>query len=177
MRRLNQKGVTTIEILICFVIVVIITVSMYATVSSYNHKRIIEGYKEKLTTYKNTLTKDMQDDFVKIGVSGASYQRVANGANVTYTVDIRLKDSSKRQLIIEQTLGKSSYHTSGTPNTDDHFMIKYGLPSDLVEYDLPNLGSYKEADGSIIQDLSINNVLIQILDEKVLLIYIGFYHP
>ena len=41
MRRLNNKGVTTIEILICFIIVVIITVSMYAVVSSYNQKRII----------------------------------------------------------------------------------------------------------------------------------------
>ncbi len=62
MKRFNQKGVTTI--------VVIITVSMYAIVSSYNHKRIIQGYKEKITTYKNTLTKEIQEDFVKIGVSG-----------------------------------------------------------------------------------------------------------
>ena len=32
MKKLNQSGVTTVEILICFVIVVAITVSMYATV-------------------------------------------------------------------------------------------------------------------------------------------------
>ena len=176
MRRLNNKGVTTIEILICFIIVVIITVSMYAVVSSYNQKRIIEGYKEKLTSYKNILTKDMQDDFVMIGVTGAVYKRETSGAKVTYTVDIDLRDGTKRKLIVEQTLGKSSYHPAGTPNTSDAFMIKYGSPTDLIEYELPDLGSYKEGSYTI-QDLSINNVLIQVLDEKVLSIYIGFYHP
>ena len=177
MKKLNQSGVTTVEILICFVIVVAITVSMYATVSSYNQKRILEGYKEKITSYKNILTKDIQDDFIKIGLSGITHKREVDGIKVINTVDASLKDGTKRQLVIEQIIGKSSYHPTGTPNTNDYFMIKYGDPEDLIEYELPNLGSYKEDDGSVIQDLSINNVLIQILDEKVLSIYVGFYHP
>ena len=177
MKKLNQSGVTTVEILICFVIVVAITVSMYATVSSYNQKRILEGYKEKITSYKNILTKDIQDDFIKIGLSGITHKREVDGIKTINTVDASLKDGTKRQLVIEQIIGKSSYHPTGTPNTNDYFMIKYGDPEDLIEYELPNLGSYKEDDGSVIQDLSINNVLIQILDEKVLSIYVGFYHP
>ena len=39
MKKLNNKGITTVEVLICFVLVVIITVSIYATVSSFNEKK------------------------------------------------------------------------------------------------------------------------------------------
>ena len=53
MKRLNNKGITTIEVIISFVIVVIITASLYTTVSNYNQKRLIEGYKAKIYTYKN----------------------------------------------------------------------------------------------------------------------------
>ena len=42
MKKLNNKGITTIEVIICFILVVTITTSMFATVSSFNQKRIIE---------------------------------------------------------------------------------------------------------------------------------------
>ena len=42
-KKLNNKGITTIEVLLCFVIIVMISVSMYNTVSIYNDKRILEG--------------------------------------------------------------------------------------------------------------------------------------
>ena len=41
MKKLNKKGMTTIEILVCFVLVAIITVSMYTTISAYNNKQHI----------------------------------------------------------------------------------------------------------------------------------------
>ena len=190
---MNRKGITTIELLLCFVIVMIITVSMYATVSAYNDRRIIESYKEQITNYKNTLTKDIQDDFIKIGVSSATYERTVTNSQyktslpkvmAVYTVNLELRDGSKRKLIIEQTLTKSSYHpagykaSGGGQEVDDYFMIKYGDPDAMIEYKLPDLGSYtSEETGKTALDFSINNVLINIYDEKVLSIYIGFYHP
>ena len=56
MNKLNNKGITTIEILLSFVIIVIITMSMYGTVSAFNEKRMIEEYKTQIYTYKNLLT-------------------------------------------------------------------------------------------------------------------------
>ena len=191
--RLNRKGITTIEILICFVIVVIITISMYSVVSAYNEKRLLENYKEQITSYKNILTKEIQDDLIKVGLTAARYSREVVNATGTsipvknvYTVDMDLRDGTKRRLVVEQTLTKSSYHPSGYANgstsVNDEFMILYGAHNSdsdkLVEYALPDLGSYQvEETGAIAQDLSINNVLINIYDEKVLSIYIGFYHP
>ena len=54
MKRLNNKGITTIEVIICFILVVTISASMFTTISSFNQKRILEQYKEEIYTYKNS---------------------------------------------------------------------------------------------------------------------------
>lgn len=192
MIKLNNKGITTIEVLLCFVLIVIISVSMYNTISTYNERRILESDKQAIISYKNTLTKTIQDDFIKIGLTHATYERRANDEDksVTHIVTCSLKDGSNRQLIIEQRLGYSSYHIGGAKNQDDKFMIKYGVYSDdpsktdIIEYPLPDLGeteipadSSKGIESHVVKDLSINNVLISIKNDKILSIYIGFYHP
>lgn len=180
MPKLNNRGITTIEVIICFVLVVVITVTMYTTISTFNQKRLIESYKARIYTYKNLLTKDIQDDFIKRGLTHASYSRKTSGTGgckVTYTVDCELRDGTKRKLVIEQLLGKSTYHEGGAPNENDYFMIKYGKPDDLVEYPIPELGETKNENDRTIKDLSINNISIKISENNVLTIYIGFYHP
>ena len=178
MKRLNNKGITTIEVIISFVIVVIITASLYTTVSNYNQKRLIEGYKAKIYTYKNTVTKIIQDDFIKIGLTHASYSNQHLGSSIIHTVDCDLRDGTKRKLIVEQRFTESTYH-KGDPTVDDYFMIKYGNEEagDLMEYPLPDVGQSKSDSNTVVYDLSINNVLINIEDDNVLSIYIGFYHP
>lgn len=222
MKKLNNKGITTVEVLICFVLVVIITSSIYVTISSFNEKKTLEGYKEKIINYKNLLTKDIQDDFIKIGITHASYEKkyvyyyfdsMGNiqqteeetttigdnnveyaASKVVYIVYCTLRDGSLRQLEIEQLHAISSYHVGGSLDIDDYYMIRYGNPDDgLIDRDLPDVGHSgydgylgepcdvdapdKEASCRLIQDLSINNVLINITDDNVLSIYIGFYHP
>ena len=180
MKKLNNKGITTVEVIICFVIVVIITVSMYSTISSYNEKRKQERYKEEINNYKEVLTKEIQDDFIKIGLMSANYTKEIDTADKTstYTVDCNLKDGTQRKLVIIQRFTKSTYHPGGNPNVDDYFMIKYGPPTDMIDYSIPDLGSFKDKDtGKTVKDLSINNIIIKITNDRVLSIYIGFYHP
>lgn len=177
MKRLNNKGITTVEVLICFVLVVIITVSMYAIISNFNERKIIEGYKEELYDYKNILTKDIQDDFIKIGLSHVKYDREEDGDRIKHTLTCNLKDGTTKILYIEQLYAYSSYHTSGSTTEDDHFSIQYGTALDMINYPLPDLGSYKNEYGNKVLDLSINNVFISVDDNNVLSLYIGFYHP
>ena len=178
MKRLNNKGITTIEVIISFVIVVIITASLYTTVSNYNQKRLIENYKSKIYTYKNTLTKEIQDDFIKIGLTHATYKSEHNNSTIYHTVECDLRDGTKRKLIVTQRFTDSTYH-AGNATVDDYFMIEYGDEDagDLLEYPLPNLGQSLTEHGKVAYDLSINNVLINIEDDNILSIYIGFYHP
>ena len=56
MKKLNNKGITIIEVLVCFVLVVTISMSIFSTVSAYNDKRMLESYKSKVLNYKNILT-------------------------------------------------------------------------------------------------------------------------
>lgn len=181
MKKLNNKGITTIEVIICFVLIIIVTMSMYSTISYFNEKRLIESYKEKIYNYKDLLTKDIQDDFIKIGLTHADYQKNVDGNITKYTINCTMKDGTNRQLLIEQTLGKSSYHLAGL-DADDYFMIKYGKKNgnettyQYEEYPLPELGFSKQ-NNHIIQDLCINNIYVDINDDNILSIYIGFYHP
>ena len=194
MKKINNKGITTIEVLISFVLVTIMTISMYSTVTSFNDRRLREQYKSEIYTYKNLLTKKIQDDFIKIGLTHASYEKkvekIKNEKNInavksTYTVNCDLRDGTKRVLIIEQQFGYSTYHIGGVLGTSDYYMIKYGKPDDIVEYPIPDLGEFRVDDSgkdsdtgdNIIKDLSINNVLINIKNDQILSIYIGFYHP
>ena len=176
LKKLNNRGLTTIEVLVCFVLIVIMTISMYDVISSYNERRILEGYKLKVTNYKNLLTKEIQDDLILKELIGANSERQVDSSMVTYTVSMYFNDGSSKQLVVKQQLAQSSYHPAGSPSVNDEFMILYGEPNDLVEYQLPDLGSYEE-EGRTIQNLSINNVLIDIKNDNTLSIYIGFYHP
>lgn len=175
--KMNNKGITTIEVIVCFVLISIITISIYTTVYNFNEKKIIEGYKEEIYDYKNILTKDIQDDFIKIGLANAKYEKTTEGRKNIYTVTCVLKDGTTRKLVVEQLLAKSSYHIEGAEDSDDYFMIKYGKSDDLIEYPIPELGYSENESGHKVQDLSINTVSINIDSENVLSIYIGFYHP
>lgn len=118
MLKLNNKGITTIEILICFVLLAVISTSLYNTVSIYRNKQILEGEKEKIYTYKNLLTKEIQDDIIKRGLTVATKisdtkltMSFSNGPDTTLEV---LKDENK--IIydgIEYPLPNFGKNTSG----------------------------------------------------------------
>lgn len=183
MKRLNNKGITTIEVIICFILVVTISASMFTTISSFNQKRILEQYKEEIYTYKNLLTREMQNDFITIGITSAKYSKEisTDGATTKHTLNCVMRDGTRRKLIVIQQFAKSKYHSSGASNKSDYFTIKYGPPDDLIDYPIPKFG-YEVLDKGTsnqrtVQDFSINNVRIAITDNNVLDIYIGFYHP
>lgn len=183
MKRLNEKGMTTVEILVCFVLISIISVSMYTTISTYNNKENIESVKEKIYTYKNTLTKIIQDDLIKNGLTNATInsQNISSGSEhgMQYTINMSFKDGSSKKLIITRYLASSKmsaeekdYSNDSNNNNNDQFMISY----DGVEYPLPNVGSTKNIYNKTLYDLRLNNVYLD-NSKGVLSIYIGFYHP
>ena len=64
MKKLNNKGMTMIEVLVTFVIVVIIVVAMYASISNLRNRQTIASYKESIITYKDLLTREIQNDLI-----------------------------------------------------------------------------------------------------------------
>lgn len=187
LRRLNNKGMTAVEILVCFILVVVITVSMFTTVSSYKNKQQIESFKQQVYTYKNLLAKDINDDLIKIGLIDAKIvQNINTTYGVTYAVDMYLRDGSVKTLKVETKKAYDYLYDPTDPNVtaelpvskdqNDRFMISYGNRGSETKFPIPDLGESKNPNGKIIKDLRINTVSMDVLD-GVLTIYIGFYHP
>lgn len=184
---LNEKGMTAVEVLVCFILVVVITVSMYTTVSTYKNKQQIEAFKEQIYTYKNLLSKDINDDIIKKGLVNADITEfntaAADDSVNTYSVDMYLRDGSVKTLKI-RSVKAYDYLWEDTLNPDlpadkdqdDFFMIWYGDKGKEIMYPIPDLGESKNPNDKVIKDFRINNVDIRIQD-MVLIIYIGFYHP
>ena len=199
---LNNRGITTVEVLICFTLVTIISASLFDIVTAFNEKRIEETNRSKVITYSNTLTRVIQRDFIADGIDNAKITDEKNGSTRIITVDVVLKSKEERKLIVQQRFTKSSIHLDGDINQDDYFLISYGTPDKLIDYALPELGetlgrydnnfkTFTPCKGEdktncrILKDLEINNILVNIsnelssdnVDSQVLNIYIGFYHP
>lgn len=184
MKKLNNKGMTAVEILVCFILVVVITVSMFTTVSTYKNKQQIESFKQEIYTYKNLLAKDINDDLIKIGLVDAKITENINTAyGVSYAVDLYLKDGTVKCLKVESKkaydyLWDESLESQfpAAKDQNDSFMISYGNRGGETKFPIPDLGESKNPNGKIIKDLRINDVSMEIVD-GVLSIYIGFYHP
>lgn len=196
-KKLNNKGMTAVEILVCFVLVVIISVSMYTTISSYQNKQQIEAFKEKIFTYKNLLTKEINDDLIKDGLVSAkiiNYITDPDTGDASATVEMNMRNGDKKCL---KVTSKKAYDYFYDPNSkvvrggetltlgeilpededkDDEFMIAYGFCGNETEYPIPDLGSSLNPNYKKIYDLRINSVDVGIKN-TLLNIYVGFYHP
>lgn len=184
--KLNNKGMTAIEVLVCFVLAVIISVSMYTTVSTYQNKQQIESFKEKIYTYKNLLTKEINDDLIKKGLVSAKIEQFTKNAVTGDTealLEMNLRNGEKKCLkVISNKAYDYSWDSSmdsslpASQDKDDEFVIAYGNCDQETEYPIPDLGESLNPTGKRIYDLRINNVDISI-ENSLLNVYIGFYHP
>ena len=202
MLKLNNKGMTTVEILISFILVAIISTSLYTTFSNYTKKMDKETYKLEINTFKNLVTKQIQDDIIKNGLINAQIKEFhtfkpgtteldPTKPNDIFIVDMELKDHSVRRLAIRRQLAEFYTEEAGSTESsvlDDVFEVYYGTPlvdfysitssnynSGLEKMDFPDIGSGENDLGHIVKDLRITNVIIS-NESKVLSVFIGFQH-
>ena len=143
---MNNKGFTTVEVLVCFVIVSVVMMSLFSTISSFNEKKIQESYRARVYEFKNGITNMIQEDLIKRGLTYAKIEesKTTPGDDVgkTYTINMSFKDGTNKKLVVHQRFSKTAYRVQGT-NQDDDFYIDYGEEGDMIRYELPNLGENK----------------------------------
>ena len=191
MRKLNNKGISTAEILVCFVIIVLVSSSVYTIVSSYQNKQHIASIKEKIVTYKNLLTKEINDDIIKMGLQSVDIPDDSEMMRLVF------KNGETRILKVNRINASPNIwdeNYNGTPSCENEggckedaetFEICYGK-SDLtvvppikpVCYPLPDVGStYNTKDyPEKIFDLRLLKPIFSDYN-NVLSINIRFYHP
>lgn len=173
-KKLNNSGLTVVEILVCFSIVVVIVMSMFKVVNNQKAKQEIESTKNSMLTYKNEVTKTIEEDIIDgSGVKSCTINEDTSGNYNTYTLDYTLMDDSQRKLIITQysDCDENSKAEDVESENDAVFNCK---DKNYIEF-------YK---GSIIEDkfeipdvytLRFNNIQIK-NDNDYLKIYVGFRH-
>lgn len=174
--KLNNKGMTIIEILVTFVIVVVVVTSLYASVIALKNKETIASYKESLTTYRDLMIRDIEADLIEKGLSSYAYSPLETKDKITFT----FRDGQKKELIITHKMGCHAISDSEKsdktlcPNTsEDDYSISYGG----VDYKLPDIGSTDNVYGGKIYDLIIDNVIIDNSSSDIFDLKIILYHP
>lgn len=128
LNKINNKGFTTVEIVVSFALVVIILASMTAMVVNYRDNVTDEEVKTQLVDFKNTITKVVYDDIVD-GI----YTSISSCGDMC----IKFSGSEENKLEIIEKNG-----TDGVPKGIylQYKGIKYFLPdSDLNNF---NTGEY-----------------------------------
>lgn len=198
--KLNNKGLTAVEILVCFVLMVILVVSMYSTVSTYKNKQNIESDRDKIVAYKNLLTREIQDDLIKKGLVDATILNkteydpgvVTQNFDKYFKISLTFRDGTTKILEVNADYAKDfdSCSTAEAPcqnDKDDVLTISYGTEggADYTTYPLPDLGFGYNGnqfsttcgdEGCKIYDFRINNVIVNTSD-NIFSFYVGFYHP
>lgn len=70
--KLNDKGMTLIELIISFAILALLVFSMLGTVISVKKKASDEAFSKEMVEFKNTLVKDIEDDLIKNTVNNVT---------------------------------------------------------------------------------------------------------
>lgn len=197
MKKLNNKGMTSIEILISFIIVTAITISLFDTVTSYKTKQQIESYKNIITEYKNSLTKIINDDIIKYKLAMVSEpKQVVDTDKITHKMTLYFEKN-----LLNKTTCSTNYHATGCYKTIE--VVKYiNLPSDVSDnervdyiyypevvngtmrdqtYTLPDIGSgYEEgkkveSDEFMVKDIRYSSIYLKNHNDN-LIIDIAIYH-
>ncbi len=64
MKRLNNKGLSMIELLVCFVIVAVIAITLLNTIMEYKSDEMTESVRSHILVYKNAITRVIQSDII-----------------------------------------------------------------------------------------------------------------
>lgn len=176
MKRLNNKGLTVVEILVCFSIVVVIVMSMFKVVNNQKSKQEIESTKNSMLTYKNETTKTIEEDIIDGGgVTGATYEEQTKDKGTIYTINYTLNTGKRRGLEIYQSseCDENSDDTKDIESEGDSGVIDCHKKNYIVFYKNNEIDDKFEIPD--IYTLRFNDV--QILNQNnYLKIYVGFRH-
>jgi len=182
MIKLNKKGMSSIEILLAFVLASIIMVTLFNVVFVYKAKQQTESVKNELEVYMNTLTKTIQNDMLEKGIESVNIYPVTkpDGRNhenaESHKIEITYKRPSETKVLEIIKVPNLNVDSIKAPNLppdaiDEEFIIIY----DGIEYPIPAVGKY-DYRGKQTYDLKINEIRVSDSNEMFEL-YIGFIHP
>ena len=140
---LNKKGITSVELLVCFIIISAIVVSIYNLILNYRNREQIEEINNEVIAFSNNLQQVIQSDLVMghlVSVSNVS----VDGYSATFTFDT-----------------PNSYTTTITIKPNEG-VISYGKSGDVIDYEIPGIADLMLSPDSSIAYIPATNGYLQI---------------
>ena len=119
---MNNKGFTITELIVTFVIVMSITLGLFAVVDNYRERQQKATYRKELNSYKNEIVKIIQDDVLYKGVKKIEGINV-NDESFNQGIKITFKDDP------------ASYKELKVNNSEIKYGdISYPFPNNFVKF-------------------------------------------
>lgn len=106
MKHLDNKGLTIVEVIVAFSVIMIVLTGLLTIIMNYRYEVQASYAKLELQTYKNTLTKEIQDDLLTLGLAeindGGKCTAANNVARFSECINIVFKDGTEKILAVSK---------------------------------------------------------------------------
>ena len=165
--KINNKGMTSIELLITFVILSFVVTGMFDVALNYKDKEQIESIRGSVVQYENSLEKLIQDDFIKGHLKSVA-------VNTTNTNLL----TATFQMEKDVTTG-SAYATTLQIDIVNG-VISYGKTGEVIKYPIPKFDTSYGSNSTITLAIDKSRTLIETSGDsknQFVKINIAFTHP
>jgi len=130
--KLNNKGMSIVEIVVTFALIMVMVIQMLTVVMNYKDKASLSLKKLDLDTFKNNLTRDIQKDISTLGVQEINSDgECSTITNLNQCINIVFKDGS------EKAFGTSYVNVNSYDSIENKYLyydgIKYKLHDNLPD--------------------------------------------
>ena len=130
--KLNNKGMSIIEIVVTFALIMVMIVQMLTIIINYRQKANLSLERLDLDTFKNNITRDIQKDISTLGVSEINTDgECSTITNLNRCINIVFKDGT------EKAFGTSKIDENNYNSIENKYLyydgLKYKLHDELPD--------------------------------------------
>lgn len=117
MKKLNNKGMSIVEVVLTFALIMVITTGLLMIVVNYRTKVIVSSERLTMDTFKNNMTQDLYNDMLKYGVKEInSFVDIDDPTVDNFTEEVKneLKEIPEYQTLSDSTFNLAFYGNDST---------------------------------------------------------------
>ena len=135
MKKLNNKGMSLLEVVLCFAIVSAVVIGMFNVIMTYETEEVSEAIRSDIIEYKNIVTKVLQDDIFRHELYNVERtSKSVSGTRVSYRFKLYFKkpfgsyDVKTLDISTDSSNANNNYIQYQDYNGSSLQNVKYTLP-------------------------------------------------
>lgn len=145
MKKMNNKGITIIEIVVTFSMIMFFAIGLLLIIGSYRNKVSVSLRKLELDTFKNNITQDVNNDLIKYRLKEINYSGdCATITGLNRCINFVFYDETNTK--IEKAFGTSKVENNRDSAVNKYIYydgIKYPIKDHEIPSSIPNGGKWK----------------------------------